>query len=164
MSIVTETWRPDAFGFPYDICTDSSVRNQKTGHVLKPSIDKHGYARVRLCKDGKSRQIFVHRLVLEAFVGPMPPGKECSHINGDPLDNRLENLEYDTHKGNEAAKIAHGTTNRGSRNSSAKLSPEDVRTIRSLRGKVKNIDLARRYGVHDSRIARIQRGTAWLSA
>lgn len=43
----------------------------------------------------------VHQLVLEAFVGPRPKAKQGSlidvlHINGDPTDNRLENLKYGT--------------------------------------------------------------------
>ena len=42
--------------------------------------------------DGNAKMEKVHRLVLEAFVGPNPPGLECCHNNGDPSDNRVENL------------------------------------------------------------------------
>jgi len=38
----------------------------------------------------------VHRFVLEAFIGPCPPGHECNHKNGVKNDNRLENLEWVT--------------------------------------------------------------------
>lgn len=44
--------------------------------------------------------ILVHHAVLEAWVGPRPEGMECDHINGDSLDNRLENLEWVTHQEN----------------------------------------------------------------
>ena len=36
----------------------------------------------------------VHQLVMRAFVGEPPEGMEVRHLNGDPTDNRLENLKY----------------------------------------------------------------------
>ena len=38
----------------------------------------------------------VHTAVLSAWKGPCPPGYQCDHINGNPSDNRLENLEWVT--------------------------------------------------------------------
>jgi HNH endonuclease/NUMOD4 motif len=38
-------------------------------------------------------QLRVHRLVLEAFVGPCPPGQECRHLNGNPSDNRWDSSQ-----------------------------------------------------------------------
>jgi len=74
--------------------------------------DQDGYKRVSLY--GKSRGlkdncIAVHRLVLEAFVGPCPEGMESSHIDGDCANNRLENLLWETHLQNNKRKIEHGT-------------------------------------------------------
>jgi hypothetical protein len=43
------------------------------------------------------------------FVGPAPEGMEGCHYNGDPTDNRLENLRWDTRKANVADAIRHGT-------------------------------------------------------
>lgn len=51
---------------------------------------------------GNHEVIFVHRAMLEAFVGPCPEGMECCHNNGNGLDNRLENLRWDTREENIA--------------------------------------------------------------
>ena len=55
------------------------------------------------------RSHYVHRLVLEAFVGPCPPGQQCRHLNGIPTDNRLENLAWGTPSEDNFDRIRHGT-------------------------------------------------------
>lgn len=60
----------------------------------------------------KRRQYFVHRLVMAAFVGPCPDGMEVCHNDGDPTNNRLENLRYGTSKDNAADQHRHGTNHR----------------------------------------------------
>lgn len=71
-----------------------------TGTILKPQIHEHGYPIVCLKwkTDGvnKTKKIFVHRLVGEAFV-PNPEKKpQINHINGVKDDNYYENLEWVT--------------------------------------------------------------------
>lgn len=50
---------------------------------------------------------YIHRLVLEAFVGPCPEGMEARHINGDHQDNRLENLCWGTKEENMKDRVLH---------------------------------------------------------
>ncbi len=45
---------------------------------------------------------YVHRLVVEAFIGEIPAGQEVNHISGQKVDNRIENLEVVTHSQNTA--------------------------------------------------------------
>lgn len=71
------------------------------------------------------QKVYVHRLVLWAFVGPCPKGKEASHKNGDNQDNRLTNLKWKNHTQNEIDKIKHGTSLRI-------FKDEDIREIRRL--------------------------------
>jgi hypothetical protein len=100
----------------------------------------------------RSRQ--VHRLVLEAFVGPCPPGLECRHLNGRPDDNRLENLAWGTRLENVADSLEHGAQARGIRMGGAKLNDDLVRWARH----------AHRDGWSHRRIARqlgVDRNTAW---
>lgn len=79
------------------------------GRVMRQNTDPSGRKRVGLRFLGHERNYKVHTLVLLAFVGPRPEGMEGCHNNGDPSDNRLTNLRWDTHRGNEADKLRHGT-------------------------------------------------------
>src|SRR5262245_48467708 len=105
-----------------------------------------GYLRVGI----KSRSRLVHRLVMEHFVGPCPPGMECRHLDGNPANNRLENLAWGTPAENHADAMRHGTAfclrpegrehsaglhqhmrnKRGERHHRAKLTDEQVEMIR----------------------------------
>lgn len=82
---------------------------RRRGQLLSPWVDPEGRAHVDLPKDGARFRRLVHQVVLEAFVGPCPPGMEACHNNGDPTDNRLENLRWDTHSGNMWDQVRHGT-------------------------------------------------------
>src|SRR5699024_1513491 len=66
--------------------------------ILKERINKNGYNRVALYKNGIVKNKLVHRLVLEAFSGKSD--KIVNHINGKKTDNRIQNLEYCTYKEN----------------------------------------------------------------
>jgi hypothetical protein len=71
------------------------------------SRDPHGYLRAVVVIEGKKRNCQIHRLVLEAFVGPCPPGHLCRHLNGVPDDNRLKNLAWGTPQENSDDAVRH---------------------------------------------------------
>lgn len=66
--------------------------------ILKYKYKENGYAVLVLCKYGKRRNKYIHRLILEAFYGKSD--LDCNHKNGIKTDNRLENLEYCTRSEN----------------------------------------------------------------
>lgn len=69
----------------------------KKPRELKNTLDKGtGYYVVSL---GAHNKKFVHRLVLETYVGPAN-GQQCRHLNGNKLDNRIENLCWGTYEEN----------------------------------------------------------------
>lgn len=78
---------------------NGGIRLQK-GFILKPYMEKNGYTRVLLYKDGIRKKKSVHRIVAETFIGECPEGYEVDHINTLKDDNRAENLRYCTPKEN----------------------------------------------------------------
>lgn len=73
-------------------------------------VSSRGYYRVRFTDKDRRDQPGVHRLVCEAFHGPAPEGKPMAlHRNGNPLDNRAENLYWGDAFDNMRDAIGHGT-------------------------------------------------------
>jgi hypothetical protein len=85
-------------------------RSTHVGRILKPGLAGHGYPVVMLhLDDGWSRTIYVHRLVLEEFVGPRPSEQHVvNHKNGLKSDSRLENLHWVTYSYNNQHAIDNG--------------------------------------------------------
>lgn len=71
----------------------------KNAHIT-PRINKDGYLVVRLSKDGKRKQYFVHRLVAQSFIENNNNLPEVNHIDIDRTNNCVNNLEWCTHKEN----------------------------------------------------------------
>ncbi|MFG1349050.1 NUMOD4 motif-containing HNH endonuclease [Xanthobacter autotrophicus] len=132
------------------------------GHVLALKTSKSGHINVRLCKGGAHLWAWVHRLVLDAFVGPAPVGMVCAHNNGIPNDNRPENLRWDTPSGNDADKIIHGTMTIGQRNGNSKLTERDVLLVHEQNrdGRLGR-DIASDLGVTPANVSSILRRKTW---
>src|SRR5262245_59090069 len=82
-------------------CKTKSSLGEWTLREIKPRILKQSWRDGRLCvvlsKKGKRTTFRVHKLVLEAFIGPCPSGMECCHRNDEREDNELTNLYWGTH-------------------------------------------------------------------
>lgn len=77
------------------------------GRVLRPGrYCKTGHLSVVLGKGTPGKP--VHQLVMQTFVGPQGKGVDVRHLNGDPTDNRLENLKYGTRHENILDVYAQG--------------------------------------------------------
>ena len=109
----------------------SSDGRRCKGKLLKLATqNQYGHLVVTLRKDDQSYPCGVHRLVLEAFIGPCPPNMECCHANGDPSDNRPINLRWGTRLDNMRDKRLHGTQCKGSSHGQSKLTEDQVKEIR----------------------------------
>jgi hypothetical protein len=113
-------------------------------------------------KDGKSKGVSVHRLVIEAFSGPPPENMECRHLDGDATNNHIRNLRWGTHTENVRDKTLHGTDNRGERSGHAKLTEDQIVEIRRRRKEgERSTDLARIFGLSQSGICHIIKNRRW---
>lgn len=118
-----ETWKP-VLGYEgtYEISDHGNLRSVTrevpharfgtaviNGKDIKLKTHKDGYWVATLHKDGARKNRMAHVLVLEAFVGPRPEGMETRHLDGNPKNNRLENICWGTPVENAADKKRHGT-------------------------------------------------------
>jgi hypothetical protein len=83
----------------------------------------------------------------------------CGNGAGGCVNPR--HLRWATASGNEADKVFHGTSNRGERSGSAKLTESEVRSIRSLEGRMTQQDIADKFGVHLMTVNSILRRRNW---
>lgn len=126
-----------------------------------PDRSKHSYGRltVKLSVDGKAVTRLVHQLVAEAFIGQRPEGMQVAHSDGNPANNRLDNLRYATARENTHDKFRHGTMLRGEAVGGAKLTADAVRAIRTCGLSV--TAAAREFGISIGQVSRIRSGSRW---
>jgi hypothetical protein len=158
---MTERWVTAVnTGGIYEVSDQGRVRRTMSGRVLRPRV-RSGYTRAALGLPEGRRDVSVHHLVLESFVGPRPDGTECNHKNGVKTDNRPENLEWVSRVDN----IRHGWdtglyhASKGERNGRSKLTWDEARAIRVSTGRVR--DVGRQYGVSGYVVSQIRRGLLW---
>lgn len=167
---------PDFRG--YRVGSDGSVwscHNNRYGigrkwRQLSPIRLTCGYPVVSLRRDNTAYQTYVHHLVAMLFIGERPPGMEVCHNDGCRSNNVVTNLRYDTHKGNMADTVPHGTFSpppimRGVMNHNAKLTVGQVQELRA--GYIKgsrthgSSAYARKFGVRQSVVWNALRGATW---
>jgi hypothetical protein len=177
---MSEAWRPVP-GYPnYSISDRGRVRfdgcrldvSDSRGRVysrwMKPRILRASkptarhYSQVGIYGTAGRLHVAVHRLVLEAFVGPRPDRAHTRHLDGDRSNNRLSNLRYGTIEENFADKKLHGTHTCGERCGTSKLKPAEIPIIRGLKAcGISQAEIARRFGVAPMTISRVVRGHRW---
>lgn len=122
---------------------------------------KNGYGLIH--KPGGSMTT-ASALMCEMAHGQKPtPAHEAAHSCGNGAKGCVNpnHLYWATPAQNQADRVKHGTSNRGEQQHSARLTREDVRTIRSLYGDVPVKDIAERYGVNQSHISHIIARKRW---
>lgn len=119
-----------------------------------------GYRRVMV---GGGAKKYVHQLVCEAFHGPAPPSKsQVSHIDGDKLNNRPENLRWADWKDNRADGRVVGEIKTGEERHNSILTERDVLDVRELHaGGLGMREIGRSFGICHQHVGDIIRRRTW---
>lgn len=173
-----EIWRP-VFGFEgfYEISNFGKVRSCDRfvkGKTGKPSfcrsspraiqVNRAGYHRCNLFKDGKAHLRYVHRLVAEAFIPPAPGKDQVNHKDGVKSNNHVSNLEWVDCQENchHALKNELYQVARGEDSGAAKITAEDVIAIRRLANTgIYHRELADMFGIGRKAITKIVNRQRW---
>lgn len=130
--------------------------------VLNTFTRDNEYKLVQIAKN----KIFVHRLIAAAFLGgPFFDSvmHVVRHLDGNPINNRLDNLCYGTEKENSDDSKEHGSILIGSRNHQSKLTDETVLYIRKIRHETRASlkDLSTKFNVCEESIRRVLQRKTW---
>ncbi len=144
----------------------SNTKMAFKGHwrVLALKNNVHGYPFFIMSNFGHDITARIHRILALAFI-PNPDNlPEVNHKNGIKTDNRLENLEWCTHKHNMIHCIENNLrkTARGEKIPNSILNEEKVKEIlKAKKQGVRNKVLAEKYNIDRSAICRISNGKSW---
>lgn len=174
-NLTNEIWKPiPSFEGFYSVSNKGRVKSETRtifqqgrnqtykGKILKTYISSTtGYPTVSLMKKGRELKIYVHRLVMWAFVGHQMKGIEVRHLDGTRTNNCLENLAYGTHSENMRDAVRHGTASccRNNPNNIFKITEEQAVAIAKDTRITREI--ARDYGITPKHVNSIKRGEYW---
>lgn len=169
---ITEEWRAVPGFLGYEVSSIGHVRSyipslQYKGEfprMLNPYYRK-GYPFVALKRDGKYHGKAVHVLVALAFIGEKPFGYHTCHNDGDPTNNVVSNLRYDTPVNNTADRKKHGTYLEGELCARALFTNEQAEKIRISHSQGRSLsELVDQYSVSRNTIWSIVSGRTYRSA
>jgi hypothetical protein len=146
-------------GEPQRFVDDVALNHKGDDCLLWPyGKQPSGYGKITIEGDTKTASSYV----CECAHGPAPTAEhESAHSCGNRPCVSPHHLSWKTAVENNADKLGHGTHNRGERHNLAKLTEDDVRTIRALRWTVTERELADRYGVTNTAIHLIHERKNW---
>lgn len=145
----------------YQVSNLGNVFSVYNGKQLKPFMNDR-YLVVDLFAYTVRQRIAVHRMVAIAFI-ENPDNKEyVNHIDGNKLNNCVDNLEWVTASENSIHAVATGLSPIGEAKTLAKLTEKDVLEIQAaFEAGEKDFVLAEKYGVTSGVISSIRLGKTW---
>lgn len=167
MENTAETWKPvRGYEDLYKVSNLGRVWSLRNNKERRSGAIKAGYRFIPLNNKGAVRNHFVHRIVADAFLGPLPHKSEINHKDGDKTNNHLPNLEVVTRSENLKHRIhvlgIKPLVFRGEDSGNAVITEGDVRNIRRLKREGKGApEIARILGFGNSCVAHVYHGRTW---
>lgn len=137
-------------------------KTKRRGQLRKLSVDRDGYWRVGLYKQGFQRFLLVHRLVAKTFLANPKRLPEVDHADSDRLNAKVDNLTWVTELGNVRLTVSRGRTCRGESSPNTKLTIQKVQRIRACFALgASKVSLAKMFGVSDVAIGAVVTRRTW---
>lgn len=177
--MIAEKWKPiKGFEGLYDVSSQGRIRSlQRTKknkwggiievkeRILANGLTPQGYINVLLYNSGTRTTFRAHRLVAEAFIPNTDNKPHVNHIDGNKVNNCVDNLEWCTIQENNIHAYSSGLKKGpvGAKNGGAKLTESQVKEIRILRKDKTLSELASLFNVSFQLISNICLGKNWKS-
>lgn len=135
--------------------------------IFKKYLNNRGYEELKLYKGNREfKNVQLHRLVAQAFIPNPNNYPQINHIDGNPENSRVENLEWCTNSMNTKHAYDTGLKDpknyKGSANCNAKLTDEQVINIRLDRKNGMSIsEVSIKYGIRKNHVGLISNGHIW---
>lgn len=169
-----EAWkRVKGFGGRYEVSTHGRVRSSdmevnarggataiRKGRMLGFMVSPAGYYKLTLAFGEERKQMFVHHLVLNTFVGPKPyDGAHSRHLDGNRKNNKLENLKWGTAMENSHDRANNDMWLKGERIGTSTLKEHQVKEL--IESSKPHQYFADKFGVTRSCVCSIRNGRSW---
>ena len=179
MSSSTEIWK-EWRDSNYSVSSHGRIRNDRTGLVLRPSAKIPGKGRkqtIYLVVDLYRKKMPVHRLVAELFIERTTGMNVVNHLDGNTLNNKVENLEWTSPLENVRHAVRMGLNRQptpykykgttasasklGDKNPNSKLAVSDVHTIKYSLQHLSGTEVGKMFGVSSQTIHCIWSKRSW---
>lgn len=153
----------------FEVSNTGKLRNKHNRHIYKQFTNKAGYKQVCVSLGSrKNKKVFrMHEAVAEAFIDNPDEKPFVNHIDGNKINNSVNNLEWVTAQENTQHAMVNGLMRplKGEEIGTSKLTEEDVKYIREhyipKDKKYGSRVLAKRFGVSHATISRAYYGERW---
>lgn len=135
----------------------------RKGKIIDGHITGAGYRSFSIYINGSHKVVSMHRLVAEHFIDNPLNLPQVNHIDGNKLNNRLDNLEWcsSKHNVNHAIRIGLSNPPKGEKNGKSILKESDVLFILKNKEVFSIRDMGKMLGVSHSAVQLITSGKNW---